>query len=314
MSVSVIIPNWNGMSHLPTCLASLSQQSAQPDEVIVVDNGSRDGSVDFIRKNYPKLQIIEFPENRGFAAAVNAGIHASSADFLALLNNDTELDPHWIEELVRALRGYPAAGSVTGKMLDFTRRNIIDGVGDVLSRGFAPVTRGAGEADDGRYGREEEVFAACAGAAIYRRTLFDTVGLFDEEFISYYEDEDLAFRAQLAGFTCLYVPSAICYHKRGASSSTIREYPVRMQERNLTLFQTKNIPWIIILTALPIIIASRTRRIWRLTKAGMGKPALSGFFGGLMLIPSMLAKRRRVQKLRTVPARTVRRFAGGIRS
>jgi GT2 family glycosyltransferase len=299
-TVSLVIPNWNGRQHLRDCLESVRNQTLPPGRTFLVDNGSTDGSLELVAKDYPWVSAIALRENAGFAVAVNKGIRASNSAFVALLNNDTQLDRHWLATMLEALRHHPEAGSAACKMLSFFQRDRIDGAGDVLTRGGAPLTRGMGEPDDGRYNTREYLFAACAGAAVYRRALFDHVGLFDEGFVSYYEDEDLAFRAQLAGFKCLYVPEAICYHKRGATAQETPLYPIRMQERNLTAFHLKNLPWQVLVVRLPVILASRIRRIYRSIRAGTGKAALEGLAEGLRLLPSLLAKRRDVQKLRTV--------------
>ena len=186
------------------------------------------------------------------------------------------------------------------KMLNFFRPGDIDGAGDVLTRSGAAATRGFGEPDDGRFNQREFLFGACAGAALYRRGLFQSIGTFDEDFVSYYEDVDLCYRAQLAGWKCIYVPTALCYHKRGATAKLLQDYPVRMLERNLTAVYVKNFPAAALFRKAPVIVASRFRHLFRTIRAGAGRPALEGFAGGLMLLPRMLKKRREVQRLRRI--------------
>jgi GT2 family glycosyltransferase len=294
--ISIVIPNWNGLEHLPTCLRSISAQTLRPDEVIVVDNGSTDGSQEYIRTNFPGVTIISIQNNRGFVAAVNCGIEAARGTLIALLNNDTELDPRWLEEFVDGLESDPSNGSAACKMLQFDHRATIDAAGDIMSRGCMPVTRGSGEPDDGRYDVGELVFGTCAGAGLYRTSMFQSLGTFDESFVSYYEDVDFAMRAQLAGFPCIYVPKAVCYHKRGATSRRLPGYPERMQERNLTALHLKNLPWNMLLLTAPVILAARTRRIVREILGGGGKAALAGLIEGLALIPSILKRRRMIQR------------------
>jgi GT2 family glycosyltransferase len=303
--VTIVIPNWNGEEHLRECLSSIDRQTVRPATTLLVDNGSTDGSLALVEKEFPWVTSIPFRENRGFAAAVNSGIVASRTAFVALLNNDTRLDSRWLETLLEVLRTHPDLGSAACKMLNFHHPEIVDAAGDALTRGGAPYTRGMGEPDDGRFDRREYVFGACAGAALYRRAVFDDIGLFDEDFVSYYEDQDLAFRAQLHGYRCMYVPAAICYHKRGATAKAIPFYPIRMQERNLTAFYVKNFPWRTFIAESPVIVGSRIRRIFRALRAGIGGPTLMGLAEGMFLIPRMLAKRRRVQKLRTVPLQVI---------
>jgi GT2 family glycosyltransferase len=297
---SVIIPNWNGEAHLRDCLDSVRNQGRSPSETILVDNGSTDGSLQLVKLDYPWVTIIPLPENVGFSAAVNRGIQACRSRFVALLDNDTQLDPDWLDILVDALQTHHDAGFVGCKMLNFYKRNIIDDAGSALSPGGIPLTRGAGEPDDGRYSIREYIFSVSTGAAMYRRELFDRVGLFDEDFDSCYEDSDLAFRAQLAGFKCLYVPEALCYHKRGVAGGISSPHLVRIQERNLTAFSAKDFPWPVLLLKSLRIVGARTRRLWRAVRAGLAGPAFGGCIDGLRVLPHMLAKRRKVQRLRTV--------------
>jgi GT2 family glycosyltransferase len=303
--VCLVIPNWNGEQHLRECLDSVRKQTLQPRLTMLVDNGSTDGSLRLVAGEYPWVTVLALPSNTGFAVAVNKGIVASTNTYVALLNNDTQLEADWLATLVSVLRDHLEVGIAGSKTLKFYDRNVIDGAGDALTRGGAPYTRGMGEPDDGRYNRREYVFSACAGAALYRRTVFDRVGLFDEDFVSYYEDQDLAFRAQLMGFRCMFVPEALCYHKRGATGNLIPMFPLRMQERNLTSFYVKNFPWQVLLVKLPLIVGSRLRRLYRAFRTGAGKPMLQGFGEGFRLLPQTLAKRRRVQNSRTVSLRYV---------
>lgn len=301
LSVSLVIPNWNGVSHLPVCLDSIRRQTRTALEVLLVDNGSTDSSLDYVRQSFPEVVIIALGANLGFAAAVNRGIQQATGDCIALLNNDIELAPEWIERMLVALTSTEEVGSAACKMLRYDDRTVIDAAGDSITRGANPLTRGSGLPDNGRYDHEEFVFGTCAGAAIYRKDLFSRIGMFDESFISYYEDADLSFRAQLAGFKCVYVSAAVCYHKRGATAKKLKsEYPILMQERNLTAFQVKNIPTSIFLTRFPVIIGSRLRRLVRSTLAGVGFAAWRGFVEGFTLVPEMLRKRREIQQQRIV--------------
>ena len=312
--MSVIIPNWNGLAHLESCLDSLSQQTRPPDETIVVDNGSTDGSIPFITSRFPWVRVVPLQENMGFAFAVNRGIEAANGEFIALINNDTALAPLWVETMVEALKANDHAGSAACKMLRFFERSIIDAAGDVLTRSGSPYSRGSEEPDDGRYNSREWVFGACAGASIVRKEVFRKIGLFDEDFISYYEDVDFAFRAQLAGFRCLYVPEAICFHKRGATSVALSGYAARFQERNLTCLYVKDFPALLLISKLPIILASRVRRLFRLLLAGSGMHAVRGTLEGVTLAPKMLAKRMAVQRTRTSSIAYLRTLMRGAQS
>ncbi|MEK9138337.1 MAG: glycosyltransferase family 2 protein, partial [Bacteroidota bacterium] len=227
-TVSIIIPNWNGVVHLEDCLNAVHRQTLKPFEVIIVDNGSTDGSFEFVQRNYPDVHMIGLSRNFGFAYAVNRGIEAARGEFIGLLNNDVDLDERWLERLATALATNNSLGSTACKMLDFYDRALLDSAGDAMTPFGSPYNRGHGEPDGEQFNRKELVFGACAGAALYRKEVFTQVGLFDEDFVSFFEDIDFSFRAQLAGFQCLYVPEAICYHKRGATGGKASPYPVRM--------------------------------------------------------------------------------------
>src|SRR3712207_6126046 len=215
--VTVVVPNWNGERFLSTCFGSLRLQSYTDFETVLVDNGSTDGSVAFVNRNFSEVRVLPLPENRGFSAAVNAGILSSDAEYVALLNNDTESDPGWLQAAVEAADAYPEAGFFASKLVVFDDRRILDGAGDVLRRSGLPYRLGHGEPDRGQYDEAAFVFGACAGAAMYRRGMLDDIGLFDEDFFANCEDGDLSFRAQLAGYRCLYVPGSVVYHVGSAT-------------------------------------------------------------------------------------------------
>ena len=206
VKISVIIPNFNGQRFLKTCLDSLRKQSYQDFEVIVVDNGSTDGSIKYIAENYPEVRIIPLIKNFGFSRAVNEGIKVSRGKYIALLNNDTEADPEWLKELYYALERNPELGFCASRMINYYHRDILDGAGDCFPRSCRPFKRAIG--NEG-YNITKLVFGASAGAALYKKELFETVGYFDEDFFAYFEDVDLSLRAQLLGFKCLYVSTAI---------------------------------------------------------------------------------------------------------
>ncbi|NDJ86073.1 MAG: glycosyltransferase family 2 protein, partial [Chloroflexi bacterium] len=219
--VSVIIPNWNGKQHLETCLSALRNQTHPDIEVIIADNASQDGSQDLIRNQFPECIIEQLPENRGFTGACNAGIRIASGEFVALLNNDTEVDPNWVAELVAAFERHPAAGFLASKMLLFDERDRFHTAGDFYRVDGQPGNRGVWMKNVGQFEREEPVFSACGGSSIYRRTMLAHIGLLDDDFFFSCEDLDLAWRAQLQGYQCLYVPRAIVYHRLSASGGGV---------------------------------------------------------------------------------------------
>lgn len=240
--VSVVIPNLDGMPHLPDCLGSLTQQTFRDFETIIVDNGSRDGSGELIRTRYPWVQLVEFGANRGFSAAANEGIRRSSSEFVVLLNNDTRADPRWLERLVAAMDETPDAPLAASKLLSFDPPHHIDAAGDSYSLSRASGFRiGEGEPASS-FDRRSWVFGASAAAALYRRSLFDDIGLFDEEFFLLFEDVELDLRAQVAGHRCLYVPDAVVYHKRGASTDTWSPEVQALALRNRVWAAAVNLP------------------------------------------------------------------------
>jgi GT2 family glycosyltransferase len=299
--LSVIIPNWNGKRFLPTCLDSLARQTVAPLEVFIVDNASSDGSQEFVKTEYPWVHLVELPENRGFTGACNAGLQAAKGEFLALLNNDTEVDSGWAAVVVDAFLRHPEVGSVASKMLLFDRRDHIHTTGDYFTTDGHPGNRGVWQRDEGQYDREEYVFSACGGSSVYRRALLDDVGLLDDDFFFSGEDVDLGWRAQLANWPCLYTPHAIVYHHLSASGggATASYY----DGRNLIFILVKDVPTALWRLYGFAILRTQTRIVWQALRAWRGEAArarLRGVFAGLWGIPRMLAKRRRIQRARRV--------------
>jgi hypothetical protein len=240
-ALSIVIPNWNGIGVLPACLASIDAQKVGDLQVIVVDNGSQDGSVEWVRSHYPQVRLIVHERNLGFGSAVNAGIRVCDAPLVFLLNNDTELCEHCIARLMKAAADHPEYHSYAPKMIADADRSVLDGAGDGMMRSGAGYRIGTGEKDDGRFDTFRPVFGPCAGAALYRKALFHRIGLFDETYFAYLEDVDLNFRANLAGYRCLYVPDARLYHIGSRSSDgKLGDTVVRLTTRNLIRVIVKN--------------------------------------------------------------------------
>lgn len=299
--VTVVIPNWNGAVHLPTCLDSLRRQTFRDFEVIVVDNGSADDSLTLLARDYPEVQVLALGENRGFAGACNAGIRAACGEFIVLLNNDTEADPRWLEEVVAAFRRHPEAGLVASKMRLFDRRDVLHTAGDYYRVDGRPGNRGVWETDVGQYDREEYVFSACGGSAAYRRAMLDEVGLLDEDFFYSCEDVDLAWRAQLAGWRCVYAPRAVVYHKLSATGGGVTAS--FYDGRNFIYLLVKDYPGDLWRRYWRAILQAQVRLAWEALRAWRGAAArarLRGMLAGLLGIPRMLRKRRAVQRTRRV--------------
>jgi len=304
--LSIVIPNWNGKHFLQTCLDSLRAQSYQQIEIIIADNASEDGSQAFIRENYPEVRLVELPENRGFTGACNAGMMAATGQYIALLNNDTEVDPVWAQAVIDAFASHPDAGILASKMLLFDQRDRFHNAGDYFTVDGRPGNRGVWQQDIGQYEQEDYVFSACGGASIYRRALLDQVGLLDDDFFFSLEDIDLAWRAQLVGWRCLYTPSAIVYHHLSATGGGVTAS--YYDGRNLIYVLVKNLPAALwrkhgrqIIRA-QINLAIDALRAWRGEAA---RARLRGMLAGIRALPMLLRKRRIIQQMRSVEINTV---------
>ncbi len=305
--LTVVVPNWNGRKFLELCLNSLRDQSFEDFETILVDNGSTDDSVEFVERSFPEVNILRMGANRGFSSAANAGARASTAEYVALLNNDTEQDPEWLAALVRSADAHPEAALFASKLVDFQDRRMLDGAGDALRLGGLPYRLGHGERDRGQFDTPGHVFGACAAAALYRRSLFEEIGYFDEDFVSYCEDGDLSFRAQLAGYRCFYVPDAVVYHVGSASTGGKRSATAtRLGTRNSLSLLMKNLPLSVAPHVLPFFILGQLARLLTAAATGTLRPHLKGLAGAWDQLPLTLKKRRKVQGKKTVSDAHVR--------
>jgi GT2 family glycosyltransferase len=306
VAVSVVIPTWNGRALLDVALASLERQSLAPAEVIVVDNGSSDGTADHVRERWPAVTLLALPENTGFAAATNRGIERARGDVVALVNNDVELHPDFLRELVAGLEADQGAASAAAKMLRFDDRGVIDATGDTLRWSGIALQRGQGERDRGQYDAPGRVFSACAGAAAYRRSAFDELGLFDEAFFAYLEDVDWGFRAQLAGRGCVYVPTAIAYHV--GSASTRREgrpdpFFYGLPRRNNVWMVLKSYPASALLRYAPLLLVNHAGLVYVAVRDGMARAHLRALWAAARGLPRVLRQRRAIQRGRRVGRR-----------
>jgi len=309
--ISIVIPNFNGAGVLGPCLQALAGQTETEIEVILVDNGSNDDSVDLARRWRPDIRIIRFPDNRGFAGAVNAGIKAAQGRYVALLNNDVEVEPGWLAEMKKVLDRHPTTFAVGPKLLLNPDRRRINVVGIKLKSHGESGSIGAGQVDHGQFDRPGRVFGVSAGAALYRRDLFEDVGYFDEDFFAYLEDVDLCFRARLLGYDFRYAPTARAYHLKGWTTRRRMSsaFEVRLNSRNILFCQVKNIPagtwrakWPrILLRHLELFLRHTVQRI----HTGETVPYLAGKLDFLRQRRRVLAKRRAVQAAKRVPDRDI---------
>ncbi|MEA3406735.1 MAG: glycosyltransferase family 2 protein [Chloroflexota bacterium] len=299
--VSVIIPNWNGLELLRPCLDSLQEQLYRDFEVIVVDNGSTDGSVSALRKAYPHVQVLALTENRGYSGGCNAGIHKAKGDLLVMLNNDTEVDAGWLAALVDAADRHPEAGSFASRIMIYDSPMVLHSAGDLYRREGTSDSRGVWTEYGPPYDKEGYVFGGCGAAVAYRREMLEDIGLFEEAFFMYCEDVDLSWRAQLAGWKCVYVPDAVVYHHHGASSGgRLASYHVG---RNTLWVIVRNYPWLLLkkhwrqILSAQWAIARDALRAWRGVEA---RARLRGQLVGLLTLVRWLGARRAVQSKRRV--------------
>jgi len=294
--IDIIIPNYNGAAHLPTCLDALRQQTRRDFCVVVVDDGSTDASCELLARFYPEVQVIALAENRGLAVAVNAAFDATGGEYVALLNNDTEVHPHWLEHLVGALDRYPEYDFAASKLMLFDRRDHIHSAGDYYRSNGVPGNRGVWQRDSARYNVMEEVFGPCAGAAAYRRSALEALAedgrVLDEDLVMYCEDVDLNIRARLRGVRTIYVPRAVVYHRLSATGGgALASYYCG---RNFVLVWAKNMPGALAWRFWPALLRAQIgyalESFWHIREAA-ARARLRGQLDSLWALPRFLRKR-----------------------
>ncbi|MEM9952647.1 MAG: glycosyltransferase family 2 protein [Chloroflexota bacterium] len=298
---SVVIPHWNGKQFLQPCLDALRQQTHNNIEVIVVDNASEDGSQAYIKAEYPEVTLIELPENRGFTGACNAGMDSAKGQIIALLNNDTEVDPHWVEAVIQAFDEHEDVGIVASKMLLYEQRDTFHTAGDGFTVDGVAYNRGVWQKDIGQFNQAEYVFSACGGSSAYRRELLDEIGYLDDDYFFLLEDVDIAWRSQLAGWRTLYTPDAIVYHHLSATGGGVTAS--YYDGRNSLYLLIKNLPneiwkkygWRIAKRQFELVLDAL--KAWRGEAA---RARLRGMVRGLLDLPSILRKRKAIQATRKV--------------
>lgn len=295
--VSVIIPNWNGEELLKDCLPSLKKQTFSDFEVVVVDNGSTDGSVRYIKKNFPEIKLVELSQNTGFAPAVNLGIKICVGEYIILLNNDTKVDKHFIEYLVKAADKHPEVGMVAAKMLNFYNPDIIDSVGDYIDSVGHANNIGMGEKDGSLFNNAGYIFLVTGGGSLIKREVFENVGFLDEYYFAYMEDVDFGLRAQMQGFKAWFEPKAIVYHKHKATSSKIRPFAEYLQFRNMTATIIKDFPTEFIFSGLNLlkIILVNLNTLLFFIKRGLWKEGIKAELYIIFHFSRLLKERKRIQ-------------------
>ena len=279
IKTTIIIPNYNGLSFMEPCFESLKEQTVRDFKVLVVDNGSTDGSVEWLKEH--RVPSIFLKENTGFSGAVNTGIRAADTPYVLLLNNDTRVEPGFVAAMERAMDQSPKIFSVSSRMIQMYHPELLDDAGDMYSILGWAYQRGVGRSVN-LYQKSCRVFSACAGAAIYRRAVFDEIGLFDELHFAYLEDIDVGWRAKLYGYDNVYCPDAAVYHVgSGTSGSRYNSFKVRLAARNCIYLNYKNMPgWQILLNA-PFLLAGIFVKYLFFVKNGFGGDYVSGLKEGI---------------------------------
>jgi hypothetical protein len=300
--VTVAILNYNGRALLEIVLPSLAAQEYRDFRAVVVDNCSTDDSLTYLREHWPDVQVLRTgTENVGVAAALNVALRAADTELVALLNNDIELDPLWLSEMVGGMDRNPGASTVACKLRNYWRRQELDGAGDIFQRDGTATRRGHGELDGGQYDEESFVFAPTAGAALYRASALADVGGFDESFWAYYEDVDWGLRAQLRGHSCRYVPSAVAYHMGSATTGGDRnEFYLLLHRRNLLGVLLKDMPLGYLVLNAPWIGYTHLQLLRASARDGLLRVQLRAVLGALRQAPGWLRARRRIQRSRRI--------------
>ncbi|MBW7881614.1 MAG: glycosyltransferase family 2 protein [Caldilineaceae bacterium] len=299
--LSVIVPNFNGERHLPVVLTALRAQSFRDFEVIVIDDASTDLSVALVERDYPEIRLLANRQNEGFVRSCNTAVDAAHGRFVVLLNNDTEPEPQWLEELVKVIVTNPQAAIVASKMLLFDRRDTLHTAGDMLGVDGIPRNRGVWEVDRGQYDQMTRIFSGCGGATAYRRDVWQALGGFDDDFWMYLEDVDFGVRAGLLGWQAVLAPQARVYHHLSASGGDVlASYYVG---RNTLWTITKNMPrsllrryWRHILAAQLRITVDALQNI----RGAAAQARLRGQLAGILGLPRQLLKRRAIQPRRQI--------------
>ena len=277
---TIVIPNYNGIKYIGNCLRSLE---GEPAHIIVVDNGSTDGSRQIVQEKFPQVALIGLDRNYGFCKAINTGIENSETTYVILLNNDTEVEKGFVRALETSLEQHPEVFSGSAQMRNLQHPELIDDAGDFYCALGWAFANGKDKPLEG-YQQKRRIFAACGGAAIYRRKVFDEIGCMDENHFAYLEDIDLGYRARIHGYDNLYVPEAVVYHAgSGASGSRYNEFKVELTSKNSVYLVYKNMPPVQIVLNLPFLFAGFAVKTLFFIKKGLGLTYIKGLCRGAAL-------------------------------
>ena len=293
--VTVVIPNYNGIKYIRDCMDSLYKQEDISFEILVVDNGSKDGSLEILKKEYVDAKVIALEENTGFCHAVNVGIQNSGTPYVILLNNDTVVKPGFVEALQEAIEESERIFSVSSMMLSMADESRIDDAGDGYSMLGWAYARGKGK-PAARYEKRAKVFAACGGAAIYRKEVFEKIGYFDENHFAYLEDIDIGYRARIHGYRNAYEPKAKVIHAGSATSgSRYNEFKTKLSSANNAYMIAKNMPLLQWLLNLPFLLVGFLIKAFFFSMKKMGGLYVKGYWKGACRIFTKEGRKHKVR-------------------
>jgi GT2 family glycosyltransferase len=302
IKISVIVVNWNGKYYLDECLRSLEDQTFKKFETILVDNGSRDGSVAFVQEAFPWVRVVSLPENSGFCHANNLGYAVSKGKYIALLNNDTRVTPNWLYYLKGKMEEKESIGICASRILIFDKPGFLDAAGDNYDFSGVGFRRGHGMLANS-FAHFEEVFGACAAAALYRRSMLEEIGFFDDTFFAIGEDIDLSFRAKLAAYKCVYVPEAVVYHKVSGTIGLESDFQIYQARRNVEYVYFKNMPLGFIIPSFPFHLLYNLLTFIQAIKKKKVAVFLKAKRDFLNQFTNVWRKRRKIQKHRKISRR-----------
>lgn len=297
--ISIVIPNFNGENFLPTCLSSIYKQSYKNFEIIIIDNGSNDNS-ETVCRQYNDVKFIKLNSNYGFSKAVNQGIINSSGELIFLLNNDTELDEKCLEQINIFFENNDV-DTMACRMIYYFQKDSINSAGDLYSIFGIATSIGKGEnINNLKFNSQKRVFSACAGAAVYKKELFDEIGYFDEDYFAYMEDVDFGFRANLLKKICVYNPLSIVYHVHGGTSKKMYDFVFYHSAKNTIITIIKDIPLVILLILFIPLIIGQVGTIASGIKHGKLSPLFKAYFYVLKNFSKTIKKRKFIQNTKKI--------------
>jgi GT2 family glycosyltransferase len=289
MNISVVIPNYNGANYIKRCIESVKHQTVST-EIIVVDNGSNDESLSIIKK-HTDVKIVTLSQNYGFSYAVNRGIEATNGDYIVLLNNDCFLEKDWVEQVYKTIISDKNIFSCCSKMINENNHRLLDDVGDYYNILGWAFQMGNGKSSN-LFEQKAEVFSTCAGASIYRKSIFKEIGLFDEQFFAYLEDVDIGYRARIFGYKNVYCPKARCYHIGSATSGGVyNSFKIKYSARNNIYLIYKNMPYIQLMINLPFLLLGIIIKYMSYYSKGFGRVYRNAIVEGIITMRKMKKSR-----------------------